>query len=255
MTAALVTGGARRIGAHLVRMLAARGYAVAIHHRSSAAEAEALAREIECAGGRAAPLRADLADPAAAEELVAVATAALGPIAVLVNNAAIFEPDRALDFTSAEWDRQLAINLRAPVILAREFARLLPQETSGLVVNLLDQQIAAPSKSYFSYTVSKLALAAATELLAAALAPRVRVNGIAPGLTLISGAQSPADFERLVDRTPLGKGSSLDAIGRAFEYLLDAPAVTGQILYVDGGRRLMGRVADPVAGAAGSPSG
>ena len=254
MTAALVTGGARRIGAHLVRMLAARGYAVAIHHRSSAAEAEALAGEIERAGGRAAPLAADLADPAAAEELVTTATAALGPIAVLVNNAAIFEPDRAIDFTAAAWDRQLAINLRAPVILAREFARLLPRGTSGLVVNLLDQQIATPSKSYFSYTVSKLALAAATELLAAALAPRVRVNGIAPGLTLISGAQSPADFERLVDRTPLGKGSSLDAIGRAFEYLLDAAAVTGQILYVDGGRRLMGRVADPVAGTAGSPS-
>jgi NAD(P)-dependent dehydrogenase (short-subunit alcohol dehydrogenase family) len=254
MSAALVTGGARRIGAHLVRVLAARGYAVAIHYRGSGAEAETLAGEIERAGGKAAPIPGDLADPAQAEALVAAATAALGPIGVLVNSAAIFEPDRASDFTLAQWDRQLAINLRAPLVLAREFAHLLPPETSGLVVNLLDQQIAAPSKSYFSYTVSKLALAAATDLLAAALAPRVRVNGIAPGLTLISGAQSPADFERLVDRTPLGKGSSLEAIGRAFEYLLDAAAVTGQILYVDGGRRLMGRVADPVAGAAGARS-
>jgi NAD(P)-dependent dehydrogenase (short-subunit alcohol dehydrogenase family) len=251
--AALVTGAGRRIGAHLACTLAARGYAVALHHRGSAAEAEALAERIERSGGRAAPLQADLNDPAKLQELVAAAQAALGPVTVLVNNAAVFEPDRAIDFTLEQWDRQLATNLRAPVVLAREFARLLPADAAGLVVNLLDQRIAAPTKGYFSYTLSKLALAAATELLAAALAPRVRVNGIAPGLTLISAGQSEADFERLVDRTPLGQGSSPEAIARALIYLLEADVVTGQILFVDGGRRLVARAPDGPALAGPRP--
>jgi NAD(P)-dependent dehydrogenase (short-subunit alcohol dehydrogenase family) len=253
---ALVTGGGRRIGAHLARALAARGYAVAIHYRTSAAEAEGLAEKIERSGGRAAALQADLGDPAQLEELIAAAHAALGPVTVLVNNAAVFEHDRASDFTLAQWDRQLATNLRAPVVLARQFARLLPADATGLIVNLLDQRIAAPTKGHFTYTLSKLALAAATELLAAALAPRVRVNGIAPGLTLISGAQSEADFKHLVDRTPLGKGSSPDAIARALIYLLETDVVTGQILFVDGGRRLVGRVSgDPaVVGDARPPT-
>jgi NAD(P)-dependent dehydrogenase (short-subunit alcohol dehydrogenase family) len=246
-SAALVTGGARRIGAHLARTLAGRGHAVAIHHRASAAEAEALASEIERAGGRAAAIQSDLADPAQLEELMAAAQAAVGPIRILVNNAAVFEHDRVADFSLDQWDRQLAINLRAPVVLAREFARLLPGDAGGLVVNLLDQRIAAPTRGYFSYTVSKLALAAATELLATALAPRVRVNGIAPGLTLISGAQTEADFQRLIHRTPLGKGSSLETIAQALVYFLEADTVTGQVLFVDGGRRLVGRVPDDPA--------
>jgi NAD(P)-dependent dehydrogenase (short-subunit alcohol dehydrogenase family) len=239
--AALVTGGARRIGAHLVRALAERGYAVAIHHRASGREAEALAARIEHAGGKAAPVQADLGDPAQLEGLLAAAQAAIGPLTVLVNNAAVFERDRATDFTLEQWDRQLAINLRAPMVLAREFARLLPAGAAGLVVNLLDERIATPSRSYFSYTLSKRGLAAATELLATALAPRVRVNGIAPGLSLISGDQSEEEFRRLVDRTPLGQGSSPDAIVHALAYLLQADVVTGQILFVDGGRRLAGR--------------
>jgi NAD(P)-dependent dehydrogenase (short-subunit alcohol dehydrogenase family) len=251
--AALVTGGGRRIGAHLARTLAGRGYAVAIHYRTSAAEAEALAEKIERSGGRAATLQADLNDPAQLEELMTRAHAAVGPITVLVNNAAMFEPDRAIDFTLEQWDRQLATNLRAPVVLARQFARLLPADATGLIVNLLDQRIAAPTKGYFSYTLSKLALTAATELLAAALAPRVRVNGIAPGLTLISGAQSEAEFARLVNHTPLGKGSSPDAITRALIYLLEMDVVTGQILFVDGGRRLVGRVPDDSAMAGAPP--
>ena len=246
-SAALVTGGARRIGAHLVRVLAGRGYAVAIHYRGSAAEAETLAagdRARRRQGGRD-PERSGRSG--AARRARGGGAGSVGPIRVLVNSAAIFEPDRAADFSLARWDRQLAINLRAPVVLAREFARLLPGDASGLVVNLLDQRIAAPSRGYFSYTVSKLALAAATELLATALAPRVRVNGIAPGLTLISGAQTEADFERLIHRTPLGKGSSLEAIAQALVYFLEADAVTGQILFVDGGRRLVGRVPDDPA--------
>lgn len=251
--AALVTGGARRIGAHLVRALAEHGYAVAIHHRASVADAEALAAEIEGAGGRAAPLQADLGDPAQVETLIAAAHAALGPVTVLVNNAATFERDRATDFAVEQWDRQLAINLRAPVVLAREFVRRLPSGANGLVVNLLDERIATPSRGYFSYSMSKLALAAATELLAKALAPRVRVNGIAPGLSLISGDQTEEDFRRLVDRTPLGKGSSPDAIAQALLYLLQADVVTGQILFVDGGRRLAGRGPGDPATDGGTP--
>ena len=251
--AALVTGGARRIGAHLVRTLAEHGYAVAIHHRASVVEAEALAAEIEGAGGTAVPVQADLGDPAQVETLVAAAHAALGPVTVLVNNAATFERDRATDFAVEQWDRQLAINLRAPVVLAREFVRRLPSGANGLVVNLLDERIATPSRGYFSYSMSKLALAAATELLAKALAPRVRVNGIAPGLSLISGDQTEEDFRRLVDRTPLGKGSSPDAIAQALLYLLQADVVTGQILFVDGGRRLAGRGPGDPATDGGTP--
>jgi NAD(P)-dependent dehydrogenase (short-subunit alcohol dehydrogenase family) len=243
---ALVTGGARRIGRDLVRALAERGWAVAIHYRVSKDEAETLTAEIEARGGRALPVQADLADPAQAERILVEASGVLGPLSVLVNNAAIFEYDHAREFSVTDWDRQLAINLRAPVVLARDFARMLAPDRTGLIVNLLDQGIAWRPKGFFSYTISKTALATATELLALELAPRVRVNGIAPGLTLISGKQSAADFERLVDRTPLGKGSSPAAIRRAFEYLLDADAVTGQILFVDGGRRLTGRApADP----------
>lgn len=250
--AALVTGGARRIGVHLVRVLAERGYAVAIHHRDSAAEAAALAARIEGAGGKAVPVKADLGDPAQVEGLMAAAQAALGPVTVLVNNAAVFEHDRATDFTLEQWDRQLAINLRAPAILAREFAHRLPTGASGLIVNLLDERIAAPTRGYFTYTMSKLALAAATELLAVSLAPRVRVNGIAPGLSLVSGEQTEADFRRLVDRTPLGKGSSPDAIARALAYFLDVDVVTGQVLFVDGGRRLAGRGSDDPAMVGGT---
>src|SRR5690606_23608021 len=150
--AALVTGGARRIGAHLVQTLAAHGHAVAIHYRDSAAEAEALAGRIEASGGRAAPVRADLADPEQLEALIGAAEAALGPIGVLVNNAAIFEYDRATDFPLEQWDRQFAINLRAPVVLARDFARRLPAGANGLVVNLLDERIATLGRSHFSYT-------------------------------------------------------------------------------------------------------
>jgi NAD(P)-dependent dehydrogenase (short-subunit alcohol dehydrogenase family) len=252
--AALVTGGARRIGAHLVRALAEHGYAVAIHHRASGREAEALAAEIECAGSKAVPVQADLGDPAQLEGLLAAAQAAVGPITVLVNNAAIFERDRATDFALEQWDRQLALNLRAPVVLAREFARRLPAGASGLVVNLLDERIATPSRSYFSYAMSKRALAAATELLAAGLAPRVRVNGIAPGLSLISGDQSEDDFRRLVDLNPLRKGSSPDAIAQALVYLLQADVVTGQVLFVDGGRRLTGRGSGPPATDGGTRS-
>src|SRR5690606_33767629 len=227
--------------------------AVAIHYRDSAAEAEALADRIEASGGRAAPVRADLADPGQLEALIGAAEAARGPIGALVNNAAIFEYDRAVDFTLEQWDRQFAINLRAPVVLARDFARRLPAGANGLIVNLLDERIATPGRSHFSYTLSKRALAAATEMLAAALAPRVRVNGIAPGLSLISGEQSEADFRRLVDRTPLGQGSSPEAIARALAYLLEADVVTGQILFVDGGRRLAPRgAAEPPAGGAAS---
>jgi NAD(P)-dependent dehydrogenase (short-subunit alcohol dehydrogenase family) len=238
VSAVLLTGGARRIGAHLARRLAARGLAVAVHYRASRDEAEALAAAIRAEGGTAVALAADLAEPAALADLVDRAAAALGPLGCLVNNASTFEIDHARDFTLDTWDRQLAVNLRAPVVLAQRFAGQVPDGTTGLVVNLLDHMIAAPPQGYFTYMVAKRALASATELLAAQLAPRVRVNAIAPGLTLPSGRQSEADFARLRDATPLGRGNALDDLARALDYLLDAEAVTGEILFVDGGRRL-----------------
>jgi NAD(P)-dependent dehydrogenase (short-subunit alcohol dehydrogenase family) len=244
MRAALVTGGAKRLGRHLARALAQRGFAVAVHYNRSAAAAEEAVAEIRAAGSEAAAVAADLADPAATEGLIAAAEDALGPLTCLVNNASLFTHDRALDLAVEDFDRHQAVNLRAPLLLARDFARRLPDGERGLIVNLLDQRVAAPPAGWLSYTLSKVGLAAATELLALELAPRVRVNGIAPGLTLPSGAQSKADFEREVVRTPLGLGSSPEAVVEALGYLLGAEVVTGQILFVDGGRRLQGRASD-----------
>jgi NAD(P)-dependent dehydrogenase (short-subunit alcohol dehydrogenase family) len=244
MSTALVTGGAKRLGRHLVRALARRGFAVAVHYNGSRGAAEEAVAEIRADGVEALALGADLADPGATEGLIAAAEAALGPLTCLVNNASLFQHDRALDLEATSFDRHQAVNLRAPLLLARAFACRLPPDATGLIVNLLDQRIAAPPAGWLSYTLSKIGLAAATELLALELAPRVRVNGIAPGLTLPSGGQSEADFAREVGRTPLGKGSSPQAVVQALDYLLDAEVVTGQILYVDGGRRLQGRVPD-----------
>jgi NAD(P)-dependent dehydrogenase (short-subunit alcohol dehydrogenase family) len=241
---AVVTGGARRLGRHLALALARRGFAVAIHYHGSRDAAEETAAEIRHLGARSVAVGADLGDPAAPEGLIAAAGTALGPLTCLVNNASLFEHDGALELEDAAFDRHQAVNLRAPLLLARDFARQLPPAAEGLIVNLLDQRIAAPPAGWLSYTLSKIGLAAATGMLALELAPRIRVNGIAPGLTLPSGAQSQADFERELTRTPLGRGSSPEAVIRALEYLLDAEAVTGQILYVDGGRRLWGGVPD-----------
>jgi len=236
--AALVTGGARRIGRALSLALVEDGYAVAIHHHHSYQEAEALAAEITQAGGKAVALAGDLADEAAVAELLPRATAVLGPIGCLVNNAAIFENDRVATATRDSWDRHLAINLRAPFVLMQSFARHLPEKAGGVIVNLLDERVWNLTPYFVSYTLSKTGLWTLTQTMALALAPRIRVNGIGPGPTLPSPRQSARQFLDRCQKMPLRRGTSPDEIAAALRFILAAPAMTGQTIALDGGEHL-----------------
>jgi NAD(P)-dependent dehydrogenase (short-subunit alcohol dehydrogenase family) len=236
--AALVTGGARRIGRALVLALAEAGFAVAIHHHSSAAEAEALVAEIARAGGTAVALAADLADEAAVKQLLPRAAAALGPIGVLVNNASIFENDTVATVSRQGWDSHLAVNLRAPFVLTQEFAALLPPDAGGAVINLLDERVLNLTPYFVSYTVTKDALWTLTRTMALALAPRIRVNGIGPGPTMPSPRQSREQFLARCRSLPLRRGTSPSEIAAALRFILAAPAMTGQMIALDGGEHL-----------------
>lgn len=234
---ALVTGGAKRIGGAFSRALAERGFQVAIHCNSSRAESEALAADL-AAEGLPAPLvvQADLADPAVADTLFAQLPR--GP-RILVNNASLFEEDQLGSLDLALWHRHMAVNLLAPLLLTQAFAAALPTGASGLVVNLSDAKLASPNPDFFSYTISKMGLAGATELAARKLAPSVRVNAIAPAVTLVSGPQSRANFETAHVLNALGRGVDVADLVRALLYLVETPTVTGQTLVVDGGQRFL----------------
>ena len=240
--AALVTGGARRIGRAIVLALAARGHDVAIHHRESVEDAEALAEEVRALGRRAAVVSADLTDEAQVRALIPAAAEALGPISVLVNNASVFEDDRVGDLSRETWDLHLETNLRAPVVLAEAFAEQAPDGSS--IVNLLDQRVLKPDPRFFSYALSRNGLWWATRTLAQALAPRIRVNGVGPGPTLASIHQSEAEFAAEQAAMPLGHGSSPEDIAQAVAYLVDARSVTGQMIAVDAGQHLAWQTPD-----------
>ncbi|HXQ45821.1 MAG TPA: SDR family oxidoreductase [Caulobacteraceae bacterium] len=239
---ALVTGGARRIGRVLALRAAALGYAVAIHHRSAEADANAVKAEIEAAGGRAAVVLADLSMADVATPLIDAARDAVGPLSLLVNNASLFEDDRIETLTAASWEAHMAANLRAPVLLAQAFAAQAPD--GALIVNLLDQRVWRPTPQFFSYSVSKAALWRATRTLAQALAPRIRVNAIGPGPTLPSIHQSEAAFAAEADRVPLKRRATPEEIADALAYLVDAPSVTGQMIAVDAGQHLAWQTPD-----------
>jgi NAD(P)-dependent dehydrogenase (short-subunit alcohol dehydrogenase family) len=236
--AALVTGAAKRIGGALALALAADGWAVAVHHHRSMAEAESLVEEIVRAGGRAVALQADLANEAETARLVARAADALGPLGCLVNNASVFENDTALTVTREAWDRHLETNLRAPFVLMQDFARQLPPKAEGCIVNLLDERVWNLTPYFVSYTVTKAALWTLTQTMAMALAPRIRVNGIGPGPTLPSPRQTAEQFERQCRLMPLERGTSPDEIVAALRFILAARSMTGQMIALDGGQHL-----------------
>lgn len=242
--AALVTGAARRIGRAIALALAEAGYAVAIGTHRSVAEAEALRSDIVRAGGRAAVVQGDLADPAAVRALVPAAAAALGPLTLLVNNAAEFEPDAIGALDPERWDRQLAVNLRAPVFLAEAFAAQAPAGRDCAIVNMLDQRVLKPTPRFVSYTLAKSALHTATRTLAQALAPRVRVNAVAPGPTAPSPRQRAEEFAHQAAAVPLGRGSPPEEIAAAVVFLAGATSITGQTLAVDGGQHLAWKTPD-----------
>jgi len=235
---ALVTGGARRIGRVLAATAAEAGFDVAIHVRTVDDAAEAAAQDVRARGRKAAILTCDLRKEAAVVALVGEAEAELGPVTLLVNSASVFEEDAFQDFNRASWDLHLETNLRAPLVLAQVFARRLPADREGLIVNLLDQRVLDPRPEFFSYSLSKSALWDATRMLAVALAPRIRVNGIGPGPTLPSIHQDAAAFEAEAAATLLGRPVPPGQIGQALRYLIDATSVTGQMIAVDSGQHL-----------------
>ena len=241
---ALVTGGARRIGRAIVERLAREDYAVAIHCRRSTDEAEALAAAVRAKGGEAAVVQADLAARDAAVRIMAEANRALGPIELLVNNASVFQSDEATTLTADQWDRHFAVNLRTPVFLARDFAAQLPPDRQGCIVNIVDQRVWKLTPQFFSYTLTKAALFTATQTLAQALAPRIRVNAVGPGPTLQGARQEAEDFARQSAAVLLGRGPAPEEIADAVIYLARAQSVTGQMLAVDGGQHLAWETAD-----------
>jgi NAD(P)-dependent dehydrogenase (short-subunit alcohol dehydrogenase family) len=239
--AALVTGGARRIGRALAQACAQAGYDVAIHVRNVDDDAEVSSGEVRSAGRKAALLACDLRKESAVVALVGEAESELGPVTLLVNSASVFEEDAFSTLNRASWDAHMETNLRAPLVLAQAFARRLAEDREGLIVNVLDQRVWRPTPEFFSYTLTKHALWAATRMMAQALAPRIRVNAIGPGPTLPSIHQGPEDFAAEAAGTLLGRPAGPAEIGQALRYLIDAPSVTGQMIAVDGGQHLAWR--------------
>jgi len=236
--AALVTGGAQRIGRALVLALAEDGFAVAVHYRRSGTGAEKLVEVIRSKGGTAVAFCADLGDEGVVKTLLPRAEHALGPIGCLVNNAGVFASDTVETATRASWDLHVAVNLRAPFVLIQDFATRLPKNAGGIVVNLLDQRVWSLTPYFVSYTLSKAGLWTLTQTMALALAPRIRVNGIGPGPALPSARQSADEFTRQCATMPLRRGTSPQEIAAALRFIISAPAMTGQMIALDGGQHL-----------------
>ena len=241
--AALITGAGRRIGRVIALALSRAGYAVVLHAHHSRAEAEKLAGEMVAAGGRASVVLADLAEPEAVRGLIPAA-AAFGPLTLLVNNASQFDEDEIASLERARFERTMAVNLAAPVFLAQAFAAQAPEGADASIVNIVDQRVLKPTPRFFSYTLSKNALASATVTLAQALAPKLRVNAVAPGPTLPSPRQTAEQFARQAAAVPLQRGPTPEDIAAAVLYLATARSVTGTVIAVDGGQHLAWRTAD-----------
>jgi NAD(P)-dependent dehydrogenase (short-subunit alcohol dehydrogenase family) len=237
LPAALVTGGALRIGRAIVLALAHAGYAVAIHANRSRVDAALLRDEIASTGGHAAVVTADLADHEAVMSLVPAAATSVGPLTLLVNNASVFEPDQVEHLDREQFDRHYAVNLRAPVFLAQAFAAQAP--AGGAVVNILDQRVYRPNPRFFSYGLAKSALYVATTTLAQGLAPQVRVNAVAPGPTLPNVWHGDDVFKRRSAAMPLGHGPAPEEVAAAVLFLAQASSITGETIAVDGGQHIV----------------
>ncbi len=234
----LITGAGARIGQLLAIALAKTGHHIIVHYRSSEKGAARTLRQIEAMGGSGELVQADLEDHQECTTLLPKIATSTGPVQGLINNASRFENDHLAELSADDWDRHFAINAKAPVFLSQGFAAQLPTDQFGHVINLLDQRLSRPHPSFFSYTLSKAALSAATQTMAQALAPRIQVNAVAPGPTLQGARQSQADFAAQQSQSLLQNGSPPTEIIQAVQYLLQAKAVTGQTLIVDGGQHL-----------------
>jgi NAD(P)-dependent dehydrogenase (short-subunit alcohol dehydrogenase family) len=248
MSVALITGAARRIGHEIALALAEDGYDLALVVRPNRTDqdGEALRRIIEAKGVKVAILSADLSQSADVEKLIPDAAAALGPLNLLINNASIFEADAAGSMTYASWGEHMDVNLRAPAFLARALHAQLPKGEHGNIINMIDQRVWRPNPLFFSYTISKMALWDMTRVMAQAFAPSMRINAIGPGPTLPSIHQTEEDFAREAATTPLGHGTTPQEICAAIRFILASPAMTGQMIALDGGQHLAWQTPDVV---------
>jgi NAD(P)-dependent dehydrogenase (short-subunit alcohol dehydrogenase family) len=241
----LVTGGARRIGRRLVERLSAAGHAVVIHANANAADAEDLCETLRASNPDTWSIAADLSDHAAACALVdAAAQLAGGQLSGLINSASVFDYDTPGAMDPAIFDRAMAVNLKAPALLAERFAAQASPARDNCILNLLDQKLWSMNPDFYSYTLSKAGLLAATDMMARAFAPAVRVNAIAPGLMLPSFDQTQQQFERAASKNPMGRPIDLDDLASSAEFLLSNTALTGQVIHVDNGARLISRARD-----------
>lgn len=242
---ALITGAVRRIGRAVAERLAREGFDIVLHASArSESDAQQLAVDIAAGGVRARVITADLADTVQAGALVQQATAMMGPMKLLINNASVFEPDSAETFDAAHFDRIMAVNLRAPVLISSAFAAALPASADGCIINILDQRVWRLNPRFFSYTLSKSALWTATQTMAQSFAPRVRVNAVGPGPTLANSVEGAAGFAREAAAIPLARAVEPSEIAEAVAYLARARGVTGQMIAVDGGQHLAWKTPD-----------
>jgi NAD(P)-dependent dehydrogenase (short-subunit alcohol dehydrogenase family) len=242
----LITGAAKRVGRAIALELASHGWSVAVHYNSSEGDAEDTVAALHDKHVHAMALQADLSNEDHVQTLIERAYEGIGPLTALVNNASVFENDNIKTATRESWDKHMEANLRAPLVLSQQFAQQLPEGAEGAIVNLLDQRIFKPTPQFLSYGVSRAGLHWLTTVLAQALAPRVRVNAVAPGPTIRNPRQSEAHFRKQTEATPLGRGATPEEVANAVRYLIDARAITGATLPVDGGQHLIWKTADVV---------
>lgn len=243
----LVTGGAKRVGRHIAKHLAAAGHGVVIHANAGAMDAEALANDLRASGAKAWAVAADLSDLLATEALVGAAARLAGaPLGGLVNSASIFDFDTPGAIDAAAFDRAMAVNLRAPALLSQHFAAQADAGADACIVNILDQKLWNMNPDFFSYTLSKAGLLSATDMMARAFAPKVRVNAIAPGLLLPSHDQTQAEFEAVASRNPMGRPIDLDDVAGAVDFLMINTSLTGQVIHTDNGQRMVASARDVI---------
>jgi len=244
----LVTGAAKRLGRAIALDLAARGWNVAIHYNGSEDDADSAAQAVRAFGGDAAILQCDLSKEAETVTLVDRAVKELGPLTALINSASLFENDDWQSASRKTWDEHIEINLRAPLVLSQAFAKQLPENAKGNIINIIDQRVLKPTPQFLSYSVSKAGLHWLTTTLAQGMGPRIRVNAVGPGPTLKNPRQADSDFNRQRDATILKHGADPADICGAVRYLLEAEAITGQMLAVDGGQHLIWQTPDVQVG-------
>ncbi len=240
----LVTGAAKRLGRAIALDLAAAGWNVAIHYHGSADDAQSAAMEARASGVKAATLQGDLSQEDQTATLVTRAAEAIGPLTALINSASLFENDDWQSASRQSWDDHIETNLRAPLVLSQAFGKQLPGGEQGNIINIVDQRVLKPTPQFLSYSLSKAGLYWLTTTLAQGMGQRIRVNAVGPGPTIRNARQSEDDFARQREATILKRGAEPADICAAIRYLLDAPAVTGQMLAVDGGQHLIWQTAD-----------